>query len=85
MTAITPRSSEDPGLVIRAFIALAIATLAFFVAGGIVLPVASLYAKGPLGTDLVSAIIAAGGSLLLVVKRDSARVGRTTADDAAAV
>jgi MFS family permease len=60
LTAPPPRSSAEPGLVSRAFVALAIATLAFFVAGGIVLPVASLYAKGPLGTDAAGVGIALG-------------------------
>ena len=38
-------------LVSRAFAALALAALAFFVAGGIVLPVAPRFAKGPLAAD----------------------------------
>ncbi|MET1231288.1 MAG: MFS transporter [Candidatus Limnocylindrales bacterium] len=38
-------------LVSRAFVALALAALAFFVAGGIVLPVAPRFASGPLGAD----------------------------------
>jgi MFS family permease len=38
-------------LLTRAFVALAAATLAFFVAGGIVLAVAPRFAKGPLGAS----------------------------------
>jgi MFS family permease len=53
-----------------AFIALAVATLAFFVAGGLVLPVASLYAKGPLGTDAAGVGVALGSfSIAALVMR----------------
>jgi MFS family permease len=70
MTSQPHVPSADNGLVSRAFIALAIATLAFFVAGGIVLPVASLYAKGPLGTDAAGVGIALGSfSIAALVMR----------------
>jgi MFS family permease len=59
MTA-DPRRAPDAGVISPAFVALAIATLAFFVAGGIVLPVASLYARGPLGTDAAGVGVALG-------------------------
>lgn len=42
---------EDVRLVSRAFVALALAALAFFVAGGIVLPVAPRFARGPLAAE----------------------------------
>jgi MFS family permease len=41
----------DARLVTRPFVALAVATLAFFVSGGIVLPVAPRFASGPLAAD----------------------------------
>jgi MFS family permease len=41
----------EPQLISRAFVALALAALAFFVAGGIVLPVAPRFASGPLAAD----------------------------------
>ena len=69
MTTSGPRT-DDPGVLSRAFIALAIATLAFFIAGGIVLPVASLYAKGPLGTDAAGVGVALGSfSIAALVMR----------------
>ena len=40
-----------PRLVTPAFLAISAAALAFFTAGGIVLPVATRYAAGPLGAD----------------------------------
>jgi MFS family permease len=45
------RDDAEPRLVSRPFVALAVAALAFFVAGGIVLPVASRFARGPLAAD----------------------------------
>ena len=46
------QSPSDPArLVTRGFVALAVATLAFFVAAGIVLPVAPTFAKDALGAD----------------------------------
>jgi MFS family permease len=69
MTAQQPRPA-DSRVVSPAFIALAIATLAFFVAGGIVLPVASLYAKGPLRTDAAGVGVALGSfSIAALVMR----------------
>jgi MFS family permease len=69
MRAQQPRPA-DSRVVSPAFIALAIATLAFFVAGGIVLPVASLYAKGPLGTDAAGVGVALGSfSIAALVMR----------------
>lgn len=44
-------AGAEPRLVSRAFVALALAALAFFVAGGIVLPVAPRFANGPLAAD----------------------------------
>jgi MFS family permease len=69
MTA-DPRRAPDAGVISPAFVALAIATLTFFVAGGIVLPVASLYAKGPLGTDAAGVGVALGSfSIAALVMR----------------
>jgi MFS family permease len=69
MTADPPRA-PDVGVISPTFVALAIATLAFFVAGGIVLPVASLYAKGPLGTDAAGVGVALGSfSIAALVMR----------------
>jgi MFS family permease len=69
MTADRPRAS-DVGVISPPFVALAIATLAFFVAGGIVLPVASLYAKGPLETDAAGVGVALGSfSIAALVMR----------------
>ena len=53
VTGVARRSRDDaePRLVSRPFIALAVAALAFFVAGGIVLPIASRFARGPLAAD----------------------------------
>jgi MFS family permease len=45
------RLPREPRLVTRGFVALAVATLAFFVAAGIVLPVAPTFAKEALGAD----------------------------------
>ena len=53
----TPAS---PSLRTPPFLALAAATLAFFVAGGIVLPVAALYVRGPLDADSAGVGIAIG-------------------------
>lgn len=50
MSAGSP-TGEPAGLVTRGFVALAVATLAFFVAAGIVLPVAPTFAKEGLGAD----------------------------------
>ena len=53
MTAGPARAGPVPSdrLIGRSFLALAIATLAFFVAGGIVLPVAPQFAQDALGAD----------------------------------
>jgi MFS family permease len=40
-----------PGVVTPAFLAVSVAALAFFTAGGTVLPVSTRYASGPLGAD----------------------------------
>ncbi len=47
-------------LISRAFVALALAALAFFVAGGIVLPVAPRFAHGPLAADALGFGISIG-------------------------
>jgi MFS family permease len=56
-------------LVTPAFVSLAATSLMFFVAGGIVLPVVSPFATGPLGTDAIGAGLAfgafAGAALLM--------------------
>jgi MFS family permease len=71
-----------PRLVTPAFVALAAATLAFFIAGGIVLPVAPRFAKEALGADAAGVGIAGGSfsiaALLLrpVVGWASDRFGR---------
>ncbi len=49
--SIGPSGAEPARLVTRGFVALAVATLAFFVAAGIVLPVAPTFAKEALGAD----------------------------------
>jgi MFS family permease len=65
-----------------AFVALFVASLAFFTAGGTVLPVATRFAKGPLGADAAGVGIAIGAfaiaALLLrpVVGWASDRYGR---------
>jgi MFS family permease len=65
-----PPRAPNAGVISHAFVALAIATLAFFIAGGIVLPVASLYAKGPLGTDAAGVGVALGSfSIAALVMR----------------
>ena len=51
---------ERPVLVTPAFLALCGAALAFFTAGGIVLPVATRYAAGPLAADAVGVGVAIG-------------------------
>jgi MFS family permease len=69
-------------LVTRPFVLLVAAGLAFFTAGGAVLPVASQFAEGPLGADTVGVGVAIGafalGSLLLrpLVGWTSDRFGR---------
>jgi MFS family permease len=69
MTA-DPRRAPEVSVISPTFVALAVATLAFFVAGGIVLPVASLYAKGPLGTDAAGVGVALGSfSIAALVMR----------------
>jgi MFS family permease len=47
-------------LVTRSFLALATAALVFFVAGGLVLPIVSRFAMGPLGSDAAGAGLAFG-------------------------
>ena len=54
MTAAKPRLLTPP------FLALAIASLAFFTAGGIVLPVAPRFAKFALGADAIGVGVAIG-------------------------
>ena len=49
-TIETAASPETP-LVTRAFVSLAATSLVFFIAGGIVLPIVSPFATGPLGSD----------------------------------
>ena len=50
MTALPPEAAK-PRLATSAFVILAAATLAFFVAGGLVLPIAPRYAKLALDAD----------------------------------
>jgi MFS family permease len=52
--------AQRPSLITPAFVALAVATLAFFVSGGIVLPVAPRFAAGPLAADPTGVGIAIG-------------------------
>ncbi len=76
MTAAKPRLLTPP------FLALAIASLAFFTAGGIVLPVAPRFAKFALGADAIGVGVAIGAfsvaALLLrpLVGWSSDRFGR---------
>lgn len=51
MTDRRPAVDARPRLVTPAFLALSASALAFFTAGGVVLPVATRYAAGPLGAD----------------------------------
>lgn len=51
-------TAEGSPLVTRPFVALAVATLAFFVAGGVVLPAAPQFAERALGADRVEVGIA---------------------------
>lgn len=53
-----PTAAARPSLITPAFVALAAATLAFFVAGGLVLSVAPRFAKAALGADSVGVGIA---------------------------
>jgi len=53
-------SSPREPLLTRAFVALFIAAFAFFTAGGVVLPVATRYADGPLGADALGVGIGLG-------------------------
>jgi len=75
-------AAPKPRLVTPAFLSLAAATLAFFIAGGIVLPIAPRFAKLALGADALGFGIAIGAfsvaSLLLrpVVGWSSDRFGR---------
>ena len=75
----------DPGpteLLTRSFVILGMTSLVFFVAGGVVLPVVSQFATGPLRTDEIGAGIAYGafavGALVLrpVVGWAADRFGR---------
>src|SRR5262245_6256163 len=76
MTAAKPRLLTPP------FVALAVASLAFFTAGGIVLPVAPRFAKFALGADAIGVGVAIGAlsvaALLLrpLVGWSSDRFGR---------
>ncbi|HUR16519.1 MAG TPA: MFS transporter, partial [Candidatus Limnocylindrales bacterium] len=49
--SLGPKLADPARLVTRGFVALTVATLAFFVAAGIVLPVAPTFAKDALGAD----------------------------------
>lgn len=52
-------TAADPArLVTRGFLALAVATLAFFVAAGIVLPISPTFAEEALGADETGVAIA---------------------------
>lgn len=53
-------ASSAPRLLTRTFVALFAATLAFFTAGALVLPVATRYADGPLGADAVGIGVSIG-------------------------
>lgn len=81
-TAATPSGGSEARLVTPAFLALAAATLAFFIAGGLVLPIAPQFAKFGLGADAAGVGIAIGAfavaSLLLrpVVGWSADRFGR---------
>jgi MFS family permease len=81
MTA-SPEPGSRPRLVTPAFVALAAATLAFFIAGGLVLPIAPRFAKLALGADSLGFGVAIGSfsiaALLLrpVVGWASDRFGR---------
>jgi MFS family permease len=74
--------TATPRLVTPAFVALAVATLAFFIAAGFVLPVAPRFAKLELGADALGFGVAIGSfsvaSLLLrpIVGWSSDRFGR---------
>lgn len=76
------RNATRPPLVTPAFLTLAVAGLAFFIAGGIVLPVSTRYAAGPLGADAIGVGIAIGAfaiaalALRPVVGLASDRYGR---------
>ncbi len=59
MTSTEPASSRPP-LVTPAFLAVTAAALAFFTAGGTVLPVATRFAAGPLGADAIGVGVAIG-------------------------
>lgn len=73
---------EPRPLVTRSFVILSATSLVFFVAGGVVLPVVSPFAIGPLGSDAVGAGLAFGafavGALVLrpVVGWAADRFGR---------
>jgi MFS family permease len=73
---------QRPRLITTPFVALAVASLAFFTAGGIVLPVAPRFAKFALGADAIGVGVAIGAfsvaALLLrpVVGWASDRFGR---------
>ena len=75
-------AAAKPRLVTPAFVALAAATLAFFIAGGLVLPIAPRFAKLALGADALGFGVAIGSfsvtSLLLrpIVGWSSDRFGR---------
>src|SRR5262245_59811443 len=77
-----PAAAERPRLITPSFLALAIASLAFFTAGGIVLPVAPRFAKFALGADAIGVGVAIGAfsvaALLLrpLVGWSSDRFGR---------
>ena len=83
MQAPDPTTSmATPRLFTQAFVGLFAASLLFFIAGGVVLPVASRFAKGPLGADTAGVGIAIAafsiGALALrpVVGWASDRFGR---------
>jgi len=57
---VSANDTTDTPLVTRAFVSLAATSLVFFVAGGMVLPVVSPFATGPLGSDASGAGLAFG-------------------------
>ena len=55
-----PVDSTAPRLLTPAFLILGVTSLVFFVAGGVVLPVVTPFATGPLGSDRIGAGVAYG-------------------------
>jgi MFS family permease len=79
---VTAAEETRPRLLTPAFVALGVASLAFFTAGGLVLPVAPRFAKFALGADAIGVGVALGtfsvAALLLrpIVGWSSDRFGR---------